>query len=101
MATNYSMSHPASPDDVNGTGWHQQDAGAGRHRRPRSAMPRPVQVERAASPLSSNAVTQFIGAYEMAEAAEHARRARFGRAVVGGVLGFALVKSYQNRRRSQ
>jgi hypothetical protein len=93
----YNISH--GPESVNGTGFHQAQAGAGRHRRPRSSMSA-QPIERVQSPLSTSDVDSFISAYEMAERAEAMRRARRGRAIVGGVVSVALVRHWQRGRRA-
>lgn len=92
MASNYTFSHPASPDDIHGsTSWHQEMAGSGRH----TERVKRCQATRAAqlyelpvmtSPLAN--VEPFVDEYRR-NYVPHVSVAR--NAIVGGVLGAAIV----------
>lgn len=87
---------------THGTGWHQEEAGTGRHgsisgqrwtsRRtssPVQPLPEPV------SPLGDETLA-FVRAYE---AAEQERRFRATRAALGGVVAGLAVRAYHGGRR--
>lgn len=99
MASNYTFSHPASPDDIHGsTSWHQELAGSGRRteRMKRSHAVRAGQMY--ALPVLPNPLGEaaaFVREIERAE--ELNRRSTLRNAVVGGVLGAAIVHAWRNR----
>lgn len=99
MICNYSFSHPASSDDVDGTGWLQRQAGTGKRpteRQRQSAatwsgqqvQPLPVLT----SPLQN--VQPFVDEYRRAYI-PHSSVVR--NAVAGGVLGAAITYVWRNR----
>jgi hypothetical protein len=103
MATNEMPFRPINwaGQDPHGvtTGWHQADAGAGRHvperiRRGRGVQSGPTlfQLPNIVSPLAVNEVQAF------AQEAAPPRRNVLLDATVGGVLGYALVRSIERRR---
>jgi uncharacterized protein YhdP len=99
MINEMPFSHPADPRDVHGTSWVLNQAGQGRSdRRNRAAIVRAHQIQPlrpVASPLQPDVAQQFADEWRR----DNAPMRHVGRdALVGGVLGFALVKAAQNRR---
>jgi hypothetical protein len=82
------------------TGWHQADAGAGRHvpervRRGGRASPgfQPLPLPNVQSPLSGlNDASAFVNEYAMDQHIDVAREM-----IVNGVLGYLLVRSWRQR----
>jgi hypothetical protein len=102
MATNdYRFSHPASPDDVQGTGWIQNRAGTGRgmptERQSRGMAVRqgqsmPQQPQNVVLPLNLNDSQSFVNEVRPAH-----RNVALD-AAVGGVLGAGLILAIRHRR---
>jgi hypothetical protein len=90
---NWGGQHPQSPT----TGAHQYAAGSGQHaeRMARSHEIRAAyEVPHVASPLNTNEVHAFVAEWEQVEADTPHTAAR----IVGGVLGYKIVRHAMNRR---
>lgn len=84
------------------TGWHQAAAGAGQHRTERQARGQAVRIGHQMNalpavqlPLNLDATGAFIDEWRR-DNAPHVNVAE--RAIIGGVLGYALQRSIQARR---
>ena len=94
MTNDYAFRHPASPDDVHGTGWNQDLAGQGKHgqrsfKQARAAsriaqsQARPPQMVAVQSPLQGDRVQAFADEFRANERGTGFLSSKIVRAVKG------------------